>query len=331
MSFTFHSPEYLLLLLLLFPLMRRLREGSSAPVRFSSLRLFLGVTPGRGVQAIRILSVLRLTAVVFFCCALARPQYGRSLTEVTSEGVDIMLALDTSRSMEAMDFALEGRAASRLQVVRNVVREFILAQSGNRVGLVVFGSEAFTQAPLTLDYGVLLSFVDRLETGMAGDATAIGSALSVATNRVKDIPAKSKVVILLTDGESNAGPVSPRDAAKAAATFGVKVYTIGVGTEGLAPMPIQTVFGTMFEKVKVEFDEETLQQIAQDTGGRYWRAKTTESLKEIYDTIDALEKTEKKVKEHMDYNELYVPFVLAGLLALLAEIALSQTRLRRLP
>lgn len=331
MSFTFGTPEVLLLLLLLPFLARLLVRGDGTAVKYSSLDLFKGVRPGRSLRARRILVALRLAALALLIVALARPQYGRKLTEITSEGVDIILALDTSRSMEAMDFTLNGRPASRLEVVKKVVDEFIRKQSGNRLGLVVFGSEAFTQVPLTLDYGVLLSFVDRLETGMAGDATAIGSALSVSTNRIKDLKAKSKVVILLTDGASNAGPVAPLDAAKAAATFGVKVYSIGVGSDGMAPMPRQTPLGVFYESVRVEFDEATLKQLAQDTGGTYYRASTTEGLQQVYDTINTLEKTEQKVKEHMDYNELYPPFVLAGLAFLFLEVVLANTRLRKLP
>lgn len=331
MSFTFGTPLVLLLLILLPFLAQRLSRGDGTAVKYSSLDLFKGVRPGRSLRARRILMGLRLAALALLIVGLARPQYGRKLTEITSEGVDIVLALDTSRSMEAMDFTLSGRPASRMDVIRHVVDDFIRKQEGNRLGLVVFGSEAFTQVPLTLDYGVLLSFVDRLETGMAGDATAIGSALSVATNRIKDLKAKSKVVILLTDGASNAGPVAPLDAAKAAATFGVKVYTVGVGTDGMAPMPRQTPLGTFYESVKMDFDEETLKQIAAETKGTYYRATTTEGLQEVYDTISTLEKTEQKVKEHMDYNELYAPFVLAGLAFLLAEVLLANTRFRKLP
>jgi Ca-activated chloride channel family protein len=279
----------------------------------------------------QLLIILRTLALVVLILAMARPQSGRKLVEVTSEGIDIVLAIDTSRSMEAMDFTLDGKPAPRLEVVKRVVEEFIKNQSGNRLGLVVFGSEAFTQCPLTLDYGVVLSFVKRLKTGMAGDATAIGSALSVATSRIKDIPSKSRVVILLTDGASNAGPVGPEEAAEAAKTFGVKVYTVGIGSEGLAPMPRRTILGTFYDAVKVDFDEATLKKIAETTSGTYFRATDTDTLQQIYDTIATLEKTKKKVKEHMDYHELFVPFVMAGLLLLLVEIVLANTRLRKLP
>ncbi len=331
MTFHLANPEWLLLLLPLILVVRRMQRDPGAALRYSSLRLFSGITSGGTGNRRQLLVLLRTLALTLMIVALARPQTGRKLTEIVSEGVDIVLAIDTSRSMEATDFTLGGKPASRLEVVKRVVKEFIRHQNGNRVGLVVFGSEAFTQCPLTLDYGVLESFVDRLETGMAGDATAIGSALSVAATRLKDLPGKSKVIILLTDGASNAGPVGPLDAAEAARALGIKVYSVGIGTEGFAPMPRHTILGTFYEPVKVEFDEVTLRQIAETTSGRYFFATDTDTLKHIYDTIDRLEKSEKKVKEHMDYHERFVPFLVAGLLLLLLEIVLANTWLRKLP
>lgn len=331
MSFQFANPAWLLLLPLVILAVRRLRRDPGAPIRYSSLRLLKPLRQASSVRKRQLLIAMRAMSIILLVLALARPQSGRKLTEVISEGVDIILAIDTSRSMEAMDFTLDGKPAPRLEVVKRVVEEFIKNQSGNRLGLVVFGSDAFTQCPLTLDYGVLLSFVERLETGMAGDATAIGSALSVATSRVKDLPAKSKVVVLLTDGASNTGPVGPLEAAKAAKTFDVKVYTVGIGSEGLAPMPRRSLLGVYYEPVRVEFDEVTLQQIAELTSGAYFKATDTDTLQGIYDTIDKLEKTEKKVKEHMDYNELFAPFLISGLVVLLLEVVLANTWLRKLP
>jgi Ca-activated chloride channel family protein len=331
MSLHFASPYFLVLLPLVLLVLRQQRRPSTTPVRYSSLKLLRNVPPSAALRMRWILPVLRASALTLLIVGLARPQSGRKLTEISTEGVDIILAIDASRSMEALDFNLDNRPAPRLAVVQKVVREYILKQSGNRLGLVVFGSEAFTQCPLTTDYGVLVSFVDRLKTGMAGDATAIGSALAVSTSRLKDLKAKSRVIVLLTDGASNAGPVGPIEAARAAATFGAKIYTVGIGTDGVAPMPRQTILGTFYDQVKVEFDEETLKEIAQLSGGEYFHATDTDTLQKIYDTIDKLEKTEQKVKEHMEYNELFLPFVLAGLLALLLEIALANTRLRKLP
>ncbi len=331
MTFHFASPGWLLLLVPLILVVRQMQREPGAALKYSSLRLLAGLGRTGRTNRRQLLVFLRAAALILLIVALARPQTGRKLTEVISEGVDIVLAIDTSRSMEATDFVLKGKPASRLDVVKQVVREFVRNQSGNRVGLVVFGSEAFTQCPLTLDYGVLDSFVARLETGMAGDATAIGSALSVASARLKDLPAKSKVIILLTDGASNAGPVGPLDAAEAARALGIKVYTVGIGTEGYAPIPRHTILGTFYDSVKVEFDEATLRQIAETTAGRYFFATDTDTLENIYDTIDKLEKTEKKVKEHMDFHERFVPFSVAGLVLLLLEIVLANTWLRKLP
>ncbi len=331
MTFHLASPGWLLLLIPLILVVRRMQQDPGAAIKYSSLKLLAGVVRAGTPKRRQWLVLLRALALTMMIVALARPQTGRKLTEVVSEGVDIMLAIDTSRSMEATDFMLNGKAASRLDVVKKVVREFVRNQNGNRVGLVVFGSEAFTQCPLTLDYGVLDSFVARLTTGMAGDATAIGSAISVAASRLKDLPGKSRVIILLTDGASNAGPVGPLDAAEAAKALGIKVYTVGIGTEGYAPMPRHTILGTFYDAVKVEFDEATLRKIAETTSGRYFFATDTNTLQNIYDTIDKLEKTKKKVKEHMDYHERFVPFLLAGLALLLLEIVLANTWLRKLP
>jgi len=331
MSFHFGTPIWLLLLPAVVLVARSMRNRKDTPVRYSSLRLVKLGRISPMVRARQSLILLRAAALIFFILAMARPQSGRKLVEISSEGVDIILAIDASRSMEAMDFKLKGAPASRLEVVKKVVQDFVMGQSTNRLGLVVFGSEAFTQCPLTLDYGVLMSFIERLETGIAGDATAIGSALSVATKRVKDIDAKSKVIILLTDGASNAGPVGPLDAARAADVLGVKIYTVGIGTDGMAPMPRRTLLGTIFEAVKVEFDEDTLIEIAAITHGAYFKATDTDSLEKIYATIDGLEKTEKTVKEHMEFDELYHWFLMAGLLLLLLELVLANTRFRKLP
>ncbi len=197
--------------------------------------------------------------------------------------------------------------------------------------MVVFAQEAFTQCPLTLDYGVLMSFLDQLEIGMAGDTTAIGSALATCVKRLKDVKAPSKIIILLTDGRNNTGSISPAAAADIAKTYGIKVYTIGVGTEGEAPFLVDSIFGKRYIYQKVDLDEQTLQEIAQKTGGKYFRATNTEALKTIYQQIDKMEKTEAKVKEYMEYEELFIYFLIPGLLVLLVEILLSNTLLRKIP
>jgi Ca-activated chloride channel family protein len=197
--------------------------------------------------------------------------------------------------------------------------------------MVVFGEEAFTQCPLTLDYGVLLNFLDQVEIGMAGDSTAIGSALGTCVKRLKDLKSKSKVVILLTDGRNNAGRVSPETAAEIAKTFNIKTYTIGVGKEGEAPFLVDTIFGKKYVYQRVDLDEETLKGIAEITGGTYFKATNTRALEEIYDQIDKLEKTKVEVKEYMEYQELFHWFLLSGLACILLEMVLANTRFRKIP
>ncbi|MFO1462202.1 MAG: VWA domain-containing protein [bacterium] len=261
---------------------------------------------------------------------LARPQRGRAETEVTSEGIDIMLAIDASGSMAAMDFKLDGEAVNRLTVVKKVVTEFIRQQKGDRLGMVVFGDEAYTQCPLTLDYDVLTQLLDHVEVGIAGDGTAIGDGLALAVKRLKDLPGKSRVVILLTDGRNNSGSVSPDKAAEIAKAFGVKVYTIGIGTKGPVPFPQPGIFGSRLIYVDLDMDEETLEKIADATGGKYFFATDTKKLEEIYREIGQLEKTKAKVKHYERYEEWYGYFGLAALGLLMAEALLGSTVLRRL-
>jgi len=261
---------------------------------------------------------------------LARPQRGRAETEVTSEGIDIMLAIDASGSMAAMDFKLDGEAVDRLTVVKKVVTEFIRQQKGDRLGMVVFGDEAYTQCPLTLDYDVLTQLLDHVEVGIAGDGTAIGDGISLAVKRLKDLPGKSRVVILLTDGRSNAGSVSPDKAAEIAKTFGVKVYTIGIGTKGPVPFPQPGIFGNRLIYVDLDMDEETLQKIADTTGGKFFFATDTSKLESIYREIGQLEKTKAKVKHYEIYEEWYSYFGFAAMGLMLMESFLASTWLRRL-
>jgi Ca-activated chloride channel family protein len=263
--------------------------------------------------------------------ALARPQAGQKETEILTEGIDIVLCLDTSGSMRALDFEREGRRTDRLEVVREVVKAFIQKRQNDRIGMVVFGEQAFTQCPLTMDYGVLLSFLDRIEIGMAGDSTAVGSALATGVKRLKEVPGKSKVVILVTDGRNNAGRIAPETAAEIARTYEVKVYTIGVGVEGDSPFLMETLFGKRYVYQKVDLDEETLKHIADVTGGAYFRAEDTASLEKIYEQIDEMERTEAKVKEYMEYEELFAQFAFPGLLLILTGFVLENTRFRKIP
>jgi Ca-activated chloride channel family protein len=327
------ADPWLLILLLAVPLMvfYELKKMGSSRIRFSSLETLKALKPARSLAWRKVLLIVRCAAMSLLIMALARPQSGTTSTEIITEGVDIMLCLDTSGSMNALDFQLENKRVNRLQVVKKVVDEFIRGRQNDRIGMVVFAEEAFTQCPLTLDYGVLLSFLDRLEIGMAGDTTAIGSALATCVKRLKDLKSKSKIIILLTDGRNNTGTISPATAADIAKTHGIKVYTIGVGTEGEAPFLVDSLFGKHYVYQKVDLDEETLKEIAQKTGGRYFRATNTEALKTIYQQIDKMEKTEAKVKEYMEYDELFKYFLIPALCLILLEILLANTRFMKIP
>lgn len=278
-----------------------------------------------------VLFLLRCLSLTMLIIALARPQSGTKASEVLTEGIDIMLCLDTSGSMQALDFKWKNERHNRLEVVKKVVSDFIKGRTNDRIGMVVFGEEAFTQCPLTLDYGVLLNFLEQVEIGMAGDSTAVGSALATCVNRLKERKSKSKVIILLTDGRNNAGSINPQTAAEIAKTFDIKVYTVGVGTEGEVPFLVDTIFGKKYMYQRVDLDEETLKEIAAITGGSYFKATNTETLEEIYKKIDQLEKTKVEVKEYMEYEELFGWFLLAGLLCILLEVILRNTRFRKIP
>lgn len=275
--------------------------------------------------------VLRCLAIVLLVTALARPQEGRKSTEILSAGVDIILAIDTSGSMRAMDFEKDHQPVDRLTIVKDVVNEFIDSREYDRMGMVVFGKEAFTQCPLTLDHAILHSFLDKLEIGVAGDSTAIGSAIGIAAKRLKDLESKSKVIILLTDGRNNTGNITPIQAAEIARALGIKIYTVGVGTEGEAPFQVNTPFGQKTLMQKVDIDEAALKQIAWQTRGRYFRATDADSLKQIYEQIDLLEKSEVKWVDHSEFRELFPLFLIPALLLILTEVILANTRLRRVP
>ncbi len=329
MSLRFAHPLVLILLLLLpfFFAYRRKEKKQSLP--FSSLQ---GLPlPRRTWGILYFPLLLRTLALGFLILALARPQHANQYTDVTSEGVDILLALDTSGSMRALDFKSEGEEVDRLIAVKRVVADFIQHRVSDRIGMVVFGGMAYTQSPMTLDYDLLLSFLNQLEIGAAGEDTAIGDALALSVKRLKDLPGKTRVIILLTDGRNNAGSLSPQSAADLAVEYGIKVYTIGVGTHGPVPVLEKTIFGMRKVLVQLDIDEETLQQIAQRTGGQFFHASDTEGLKQVYATIDQLEKTTAKTRHFAEYHELFrIPLLLAlGLLLL--EWGLKETWLRRIP
>ena len=300
-------------------------------LRFSSLRQLKRLPPSPRVRWRHILIIMRALCLLLLVIVIARPRSGRKSVEVISEGVDIMLVLDTSGSMQALDFKLGDERVTRLQVAKRVVADFIRQRPNDRLGMVVFAEQAFTQCPLTLDHGVLLSFLDRVRIGMAGDGTAIGSAIGLAVKRLKDLKAKSKLIILLTDGRNNSGRLSPRKAAQLAQKYAVKIYTIGAGSKGEVPFLVNTLFGPQYMYQRVDIDEDSLREIAALTGGRYFRATDTKTLQDIYRNIDEMEKSKVKIKEHMEYEELFHWPLLAAFILLLLEILLANTIFRKIP
>ncbi|MEC7181287.1 MAG: VWA domain-containing protein [Bdellovibrionota bacterium] len=323
-------PWFLCLFLVIVPIFIW-GQKSGGKIRFSSIDLLKSMNMRARNNPKLILLILRSLAIILLVVALARPQSGRQFTKTNSEGVDILLVLDTSESMQALDFKREGKRVNRLRVVKEVVRDFIKKRPNDRIGLVVFGEEAFTQCPLTLDHGIVMDFLDNIKIGMAGSATALGQAIGIGVNRMKDLKSKSKIMIALTDGRNNAGRLSPLQASKLADHYGVKVYTIGVGTQGKAPFLADTLFGKRYIYQKVDLDESTLKQVASETGAKYFRATNTDELKNIYSLIDKLEKTKIEVKKYTEYNEMFAHFLIPGLFILLLEIFLGQTKLRRIP
>ena len=280
---------------------------------------------------IRMPMIMRAGCLILLVIAAARPQFYNVSRDIRSPGVDIILCLDTSGSMQAMDFQLGDKPVTRLTAVKKVVNDFIKKRETDRIGLVVFGDEAFTQSPLTMDKGLLLGLVEKMETGMAGDRTAIGSAIAISGKRLKDLKAKSKILILLTDGRNNIGDITPEQAADAVRTLGIRIYTIGVGGTGPAPFKVNTFFGTRIIHQDVDLDENTLRKVAQMGEGRYFRAADSEELSQVYDIIDKQEKTEVKVKEFFHFRELYLYFLIPGLILLLLEIISRATFLRIIP
>lgn len=267
--------------------------------------------------------ILRSLAIAALILALARPQSSLSWQNSTTEGIDIMIASDISGSMLAEDFQ-----PNRLEAGKNIAIDFIKNRPDDRIGLVIFSGESFTQCPLTIDHDVLINLYQDVKYGMIDDGTAIGMGLATAVNRLKDSEAKSKVVILLTDGSNNMGSIPPLTAAEIAKDFGIRVYTVGIGTHGFAPYPVQTPFGVQYQKVPVDVDEGTLTKIANITGGKYFRATDNQTLKNIYDQIDKLEKAKIEVTQFHKKTELFLPFALIALFLLSMEFILKNTWLR---
>jgi len=329
------TDRWFLLLLLLLPVLYALsvRNGLGGSIRFPTLREARRFGEGFAVWFRRyFLPFMRMLTLGLIIFALARPQRGSEESIITTEGIDIVLTLDVSGSMRAEDFTLEGKRANRLAVVKSVVEDFIKARKNDRIGMVVFASYAYTQCPLTTDYRVLLEILKKVDFAPAGEEkTAIGSAEAASLNLLQDSKAKSKIIVLLTDGENNAGKIDPITAARIAQPLGVKIYTIGVGTTGYAPVPRMTPFGVQYVQVQVSLDEDTLRQIAETTGGKYFRATDTESLKKIYAEIDKLEKSKIEVTHYSDYEDVFPYFLLPAMGLLLFEVFLAGTRFGRIP
>ena len=302
-------------------------------IRFSSLHLVRNAPKTLKTRLFFLPILMRMFVVVLFLVALAGPRKVLEETKIMTEGIDIVLAIDVSGSMAAEDFTLEGKRMNRLEVVKKVVNEFIDARKGDRIGLVAFASQAFTVSPLTNDYAWLKSNLDRIKLGIINDkSTAIGLGLSSALVRFKKSQAKSKVVILLTDGVNNAGKIQPLEAAHAAQALGIKIYTIGAGAQGYAPFPVQDMFGRiLYESVLVEIDEKTLKEIANVTHAQYFRATDTESLRQIYKEIDQLEKTKIEQQGFKNYKELFGSVLIGGLCILAFEIILTETYFLKIP
>jgi len=326
---TFANPEYFFLLLLV-PLMVvwywKRRKQQLVELQVSTVQVFHAIPRSWRQRFRNLLFALRIAAVVLLIIALARPQATSKGENVSTEGIDIVLVNDISGSMLAEDFR-----PNRIEAAKKVAIDFIDGRQTDRIGLVIFSGESFTQCPLTLDHGVLKNLLAEIKSGMIEDGTAIGMGLATAVSRLKDSKAKSRVIVLLTDGINNRGFIDPMTAAGIAQQFGIRVYTIGVGTQGMAPYPVQTPFGTQYQNVPVEIDEQLLQKIADQTGGKYYRATDNKKLKAIYDEIDRLEKTKIEVTQFRRYKEEYYTAAMFAGLFLLLELIFSQTIFRKIP
>jgi Ca-activated chloride channel family protein len=325
----FAQPYYFWLLLII-PLMilfyfLYLRRKSSQ-LRYSGLSLFKGIKPTIRQRLFSLPFILKLLAFILAIVALARPQSFSSGQNVTTEGIDIMMALDISSSMLAEDLK-----PNRIEAAKKVAEDFIDSRPNDRIGLVVFGGESFTQCPLTTDHAVLKNLFSGIQSGILADGTAIGEGLATSVNRIKDSKARSKVIILLTDGVNNIGAIAPETAGEIAKTFGIRVYSIGVGTRGMAPYPFKTPFGIQYQNMEVQIDEDVLQNIATETDGKYFRATNTSKLKQIYDEIDRMEKTKIAVTEFKNHTEEFYPWALMALMLLLADIILRFTIFKSIP
>lgn len=317
---SFASPGYLFLLLLLAPIifwyLWELRK-SDASLQISSTDVLQRQPRTARIYLLHVPFILRCAAVILLTVCLARPQLSNRWSKQSTEGIDIMMAIDISGTMQAEDLN-----PNRLEAAKQVATEFVNNRPNDNIGLVVFAGESFTQCPLTTDHAVLINLFQSVKFGMIDDGTAIGLGLANAVNRMKDSPTKSKVIILLTDGSNNCGDIDPLTAAEIAHTFGIRVYAIGVGSRGEARIPYQTPIGVQYTTISGQFDERTLQQIADKTDGKYFRATNNASLKAIYEEIDQMEKTKIRVREFSKKSENFAMFLWAALACLMLEVVL---------
>ena len=326
---SYKNPEFFYLFLLFIPMIgwyiwKQKKMGAS--IQFSSDMGFSKIPKSWKYYFRHSVFVLFLSSMSFLIMALARPQSSNSWQNVTTEGIDIVIALDISSSMLAMDFQ-----PNRLEAAKDVAMKFISGRPNDKIGLVVFSGESFTQCPLTTDHATVINLFRNIETGMIEDGTAIGNGLATAVSRLKESNAISRVVILLTDGDNNRGEIAPVTAAELAKTFGIRVYTVGVGTMGTAPYPVQTPFGVQVRDMEVKIDEPTLQKIAAATDGKYFRATNNTSLADIYKEIDKLEKSKMEVHEFSKKEEQYLKYALGGALLLILGLGLKITIFRNIP
>lgn len=329
----FNDPNILLLVLIipLYLWYKILRPGHSA-MKYSSVENIKKLPSSLRIRLRYLPLIISSFAILLIVISLARPQKGIEHTKVPTEGIDIMLAIDVSTSMLAEDFTINRKRVNRLDAVKPIVEDFIEHRYNDRIGLVVFAGRAYTQCPLTLDYGILLQFLEQLKIGMIEDGTAIGSAIATCINRLKDVEGKSKVIILLTDGRNNMGKIDPLTAAEMAKTFDIKIYTVGAGSKEPAPYPVKDLFGNkVYQRVALDLDSDTLENIAKITGGEYFRATDSRSLQEIYEKINEMEKSEVEIKIYMEYTELFPYFLIPGLLLLILGIIIENTWLRKIP
>ena len=326
---TWANPEYLYLLLII-PLLivwywfrHRVRQPE---LEFSDVEVFDKAPKTMKTPMQHILFVLRMLALSLLIVALARPQTTSHRQDINVEGIDIVLAMDVSSSMLARDFKPD-----RLEAAKDIAKNFIMKRPNDRIGLVIFSGEAFTQVPLTTDHTMIINMFREVKSGMIEDGTAIGDGLATAVSRLQESDAISKVIILLTDGVNNSGSVDPMSAAEIAKLYGIRVYTIGIGSRGYAPYPVQTPFGTQMQQMKVQIDEDLLQKIANETGGHYFRATNNKKLEKIFEEIDKLEKSKIEVQEFRRKYEMFMPFALIALVLFGLEILLRYMIFRRIP